>query len=87
MEREPEPTAQDRQAQLDEEQEDEEMFQNFLSQNCTAAMLSSEQQVLKALNLPAAPEGYKYDMTKSHPELVQKKSKSTKPKGKPSLQE
>ena len=64
--------------------EDEQDFQNYLSQNCTAAIVS-ENQVLRALNLPPAPDGYKYDMSTTPPELVKKTS--TKPKAKPTMQE
>jgi len=43
--------------------------------------------MIKALNLPIAPEGYKYDMSKSPPELVKKGKVSTKPKAKPTMEE
>jgi hypothetical protein len=40
--------------------------------------------------MPIAPEGYKYDMSKSPPELVKKGkelNRSTKPKAKPTMEE
>lgn len=78
--------------------EAEEEFQNFLSQNSTVHIVN-ERSMQKALDLPAAPEGYRYDMTRSPPELVKKKKsvkfaddsqqfhQDTTPKSKPTIEQ
>ena len=63
----------------DELMEAEEEFQSFLNQNSSVHIVN-EAQMARAFDLPAAPEGYRYDMTKNPPELVKKKVRKTKAK-------
>ena len=75
----PQPTQTRLEVELDEEEmmEAEDEFQSFLTQN-TSVHIVNDHSVLRALNMPAAPEGYRYDMKKSPPELVRKKEKKVK---------
>lgn len=60
-----------------------------MSQNSTVHIVN-ERTVLKAFDMPEAPEGYRYDTTKSPPELVKERKRvtfDTTPKAKPSMED